>query len=128
VLSDGEDTSSLVTYDHVLDGAKRSGSVIYAIGLGFVSAPTRRDAVHPDFALRTLAQETGGRLFLARDGTSLAGVYNEIADELASQYVVGYTSTNPQRSGWRRISVRIARPSTQARTRAGYYASVPARR
>jgi Ca-activated chloride channel family protein len=123
VLSDGEDTSSLVTYDHVLDGAKRSQSVIYAIGLGFVSAPTRRDAVHPDFALRTLAQETGGRLFLARDGTSLLGVYNEIADELASQYVLGYTSTNSQRSGWRRISVRVARPSTQARTRAGYFAN-----
>jgi len=128
VLSDGEDTSSLVTYDHVLDGAKRSQSVIYAIGLGFVSAPTRRDAVHPDFALRTLAQETGGRLFLARDGTSLAGVYNEIADELASQYVIGYTSTNSQRSGWRRVSVRVARPSTQARTRAGYFASGSARR
>ena len=123
VLSDGEDTSSLVTYDHVLDGAKRSQSVIYAIGLGFVSAPTRRESVHPDFALRTLAQETGGRLFLARDGTTLSGVYNEIADELASQYVIGYTSTNPQRSGWRRVSVRVARPSTQARTRAGYFAS-----
>ena len=124
VLSDGEDTSSLVTYDHVLDGAKRSQSVIYAIGLGFgVPQPTRRDAVHPDFALRTLAQETGGRLFLARDGASLAGVYQQIADELASQYVIGYTSTNTQRTGWRQVSVRAARPSTQARTRAGYYAS-----
>src|SRR5687768_10585190 len=53
VLSDGEDTSSLVTYDHVLDGAKRSQSVIYAIGLGFGAAPARRDAIHPDFALRS---------------------------------------------------------------------------
>ena len=87
-----------------------------------MTEPKRRDAVNRDFALRTLAQETGGRLFLARDGLSLAGVYNEIADELASQYVLGYTSSNPQRSGWRRVSVRVARPSTQARTRAGYYA------
>jgi VWFA-related protein len=122
VLSDGEDTSSLVTYDHVLDGAKRSQSVIYAIGLGFGAAPVRREAVHPDFALRTLAQETGGRLFLARDGTSLSDVYSAIADELASQYVLGYTSTNSSRSGWRQVSVRIARPSTAARTRTGYYA------
>ena len=82
----------------------------------------RREAVHPDFALRTLAQETGGRLFLARDGTSLSDVYSAIADELASQYVLGYTSTNSSRSGWRQVSVRIARPSTAARTRTGYYA------
>jgi Ca-activated chloride channel family protein len=128
VLSDGEDTSSLVTYDHVLDGAKRSQSVIYAIGLGFGAAPARRDAVHPDFALRSLAQETGGRLFLARDGSGLADVYNQIADELASQYVIGYTSTNASRAGWRQVSVKIARPSTTARTRAGYYAGAVRRR
>jgi VWFA-related protein len=129
VLSDGEDTSSLVTYDHVLDGAKRSQSVIYAIGLGFVGTPARREAVHPDFALRSLAQETGGRLFLERDGSSLSGVYTAIADELASQYVLGYTSSNATRTGWRQVSVRIARPSTAARTRTGYYAGLgPARR
>ena len=122
VLSDGEDTSSVVTFDHLVDGAKRSPTVIYAIGLGLGGVPARRGAVHPEFALRTLAQETGGRLFLPRDATGLSHVYGEIADELASQYVLGYVSNNPQSSGWRRLSVRVARPSTQARTRAGYYA------
>jgi VWFA-related protein len=96
--------------------------VIYAIGLGLSDAASRRDNVRPDYALRTLAQETGGRLFLARDASNLSEVYTQIADELASQYVVGYTSNNTQRTGWRRVSVRVARPNTQARTRAGYYA------
>lgn len=121
VLSDGEDTSSLVTFDHLLDAAKRSQTVIYAIGLGLGNTSTRRGSVPPQVALRTLAQETGGRLFLPRDSSSLSGIYQSIADELASQYVIGYTSTN-DRSGWRRVTVRVAQPGAQARTRAGYYA------
>jgi VWFA-related protein len=122
VLSDGEDTSSLVTFDHLLDAAKRSQTVIYAIGLGLDGRSTRRGSVPPQVALRTLTQETGGRLFLPRDSSSLAGIYQSIADELASQYVLGYTSNNADRAGWRRVSVRVSQPGAQTRTRAGYYA------
>ena len=123
VLSDGEDTSSLVTFDHVLDGAKRSQSVIYTIGLGLGPAPMRRGATHPEFALRTLAQDTGGRMFLPKTGEQLSGIYGEIADELASQYVLGYVSDNESRSGWRSIAVRLARPELRARARPGYFAT-----
>ena len=122
VLSDGEDTSSLVTFDHLLDAAKRSQSVIYTIGLGLGSGTTRRNAVPPQVALRTLAQESGGRLFLPRDGAALSEVYQTIADELASQYVLGYTSSNTERAGWRRVAVRVGKPGAQTRTRSGYYA------
>ena len=122
VLSDGEDTSSLVTFDHLLDAAKRSQTVIYAIGLGLGSGPTRRGSVPPQVALRTLAQESGGRLFLPRDAAALSDVYQTIADELASQYVLGYTSNNTERAGWRRVAVRVAKAGAQTRTRSGYYA------
>lgn len=122
VMSDGEDTSSLVTFDHLLDAAKRSQTVIYAIGLGLGSGSTRRNSVPPQVALRTLSQESGGRLFLPRDATGLADVYQTIADELASQYVLGYTSSNTERAGWRRVSVRVTRAGAQTRTRSGYYA------
>ena len=129
VLSDGEDTSSLVTFDHVLDGAKRSQSVIYSIALGLAGVPTRRGATHPEFALRTLAQDTGGRLFLPKNADALVGIYNEIADELASQYVLGFVSNSTARPGWRTLSVRVARPEMRARARTGYYAgSRPASR
>lgn len=122
VLSDGEDTTSLVTFDSVLDSAKRSKSVIYTIGLGSTGGVMRSREADPEFALRALAQETGGRLFLTRTGAALPDIYTQIADELASQYVVGYVSSNTQPSGYRRITVRVARPGVQARTRAGYYA------
>jgi VWFA-related protein len=123
VLSDGEDTSSLVTFDHLLDSAKRSQTVIYTVGLG-LEEPTRITRSDGEFGLRQLAQETGGRLFLPKRPTDLVDVYTQIANELSNQYVVGYLSTNSQADGaWRRLAVRVRRPNLQARTRAGYYAA-----
>jgi hypothetical protein len=53
----------------------------------------------------------------------LTGVYAQIADELASQYTIGYTSSNAKRDGaWRRLVVQVSRPSNTARTKNGYYA------
>jgi Ca-activated chloride channel homolog len=124
LLSDGEDTSSLVTFDEVLEAAKRSQTVIYTIGLGFQGAPDRFGPAKGEFALRRLAQETGGRLFVAKRGEDLADVYTQIADELTSQYVLGYLSRNERHDGaWRTVAVRVRRPQLQARTRTGYYAA-----
>ena len=123
VLSDGDDTSSLVTHDHVLDGAKRGQSVIYAIGLGIGDPRMRRGDTPPEYALRSLAHETGGRLFLPKNAEALSRVYNDIAEELASQYVLGYVSANATaRPGWRTVSVHVGRPELHARSRPGYYA------
>jgi len=125
VLSDGDDTSSLVTHEHLLDGAKRSATVIYAIGLGVGDPRMRRGSTPPEYALRSLAFETGGRLFLPKDGNALSDIYKEIADELASQYVIGYVSNSTApRSAWRTVSVRLPRTDLHARTRPGYYAGV----
>jgi Ca-activated chloride channel family protein len=121
VLSDGEDTSSLVSFEQVLDSAKRSQTVIYSIGLGLdeTAPPTKRS--DGEFALRQLTRDTGGRLFLPKRPADLQGVYGQIASELTSQYVLGFLSTG-KGQGWKRLSVRVLRPNLQARTRAGYYA------
>jgi len=122
VFSDGEDTSSLVAFDEVLDLAKRSETSIYAIALRGADAQSKgfREA---EFVMRTLAQETGGRAFFPAKIEDLENVYSQIADELASQYTMGYTSKNPRRDGaWRRIDVRVTRPNAAARAKRGYYA------
>ena len=122
VFSDGEDTSSLVSFDEVLDLAKRSETSIYTIALrgSDVQAKGFREA---EFVMRTLAQETGGRAFFPAKIDDLNGVYTQIADELASQYTLGYTSANPRRDGaWRRIVVQVSRPNVTPRTKKGYYA------
>lgn len=125
VFSDGEDTSSLVSFEEVLDLAKRSETSIYTIALRGVDTNTRgfREA---EFVMRQLAQETGGQAFYPSKIEDLSGVYAQIADELASQYTIGYTSKNTRRDGaFRRIVVQVARPSATPRTKRGYYA--PAR-
>ena len=121
VLSDGDDTSSLVGYDEVLDVAKRSNTAIYAIGLKQNSGS--RDFKEAEFVLRQLSQETGGRAFFPGTVAELPKIYETIAQELSSQYSLGYTSKNQARNGaWRRLSVRVVRPNTVGRTRLGYYA------
>jgi len=124
VLSDGEDTSSLVGFDEVLELAKRSETAIYAIGLRGRSPDHVRGAFNEaDFVLRQLSQETGGRVFFARTANELAGIYEQISDELSSQYMLGYQSRNPKRDGaWRRVVVRVSEAGATARTKQGYYA------
>jgi len=122
VFSDGEDTSSLVAFEEVLDLAKRSETSIYTIALRGNETNTRgfREA---EFVMRQFAQETGGQSFFPSRIQDLDGVYAQIADELASQYTVGYTSKNPRRDGaFRRIVVQVARASATPRTKRGYYA------
>ena len=123
VLSDGEDTSSLVSYEEVLDLAKRSETAIYAIGLQPRDSTQSKGFREAEFVLRQFAQETGGRSFFPSRAEDLKDVYGQIADELSSQYTVGYTSRNAKRDGsWRRVVVRVTRPNLTARTKQGYFA------
>jgi Ca-activated chloride channel family protein len=125
VLSDGEDTSSLLPFEEVLDLAKRSETAIYAIGLRSTenASTASKGFKEAEFVLRQLTQETGGRAFFPNQLSELSNVYGQIADELSSQYTVGYSSKNPKRDGsWRRIVVRVNRPNSVARTKQGYFA------
>jgi Ca-activated chloride channel family protein len=122
VLSDGEDTTSLKTYDDVADLAKRSDVMVYAIGLRDKTEAASHAFNEGDFALRTLSQITGGRVTFVDDVRQLPAIYRQIADELANQYVIGYNARNTAHDGaWRQIAVRVNRPETIVRTRPGYY-------
>jgi len=122
VLSDGEDTSSLLPFEEVLDLAKRSETAIYSIGLRDNDSGGTKLFKEAEFVLKQFSQETGGRSFFPSRVSDLGGVYGQIADELSSQYTVGYTSKNPKRDGaWRRIVVRVNRPNTSTRTKQGYF-------
>lgn len=123
VLSDGEDTSSLLPFEEVLELAKRSETAIYSIGLKAEEAASARGFKEAEFVLRQFAHETGGRAFFPTQVSELAAIYGQISDELSSQYTVGYTSRNPRQDGsWRRVVVRVDRPNAVARTKQGYYA------
>jgi len=123
LLSDGEDTTSLVSFEEVMELAKRSETSIYTIGLQPRDPTYIKGFREAEFILRQFAQETGGRAFFVQKAEELTSVYGQIADELSSQYSVGYASTNQQRDGkWRKVTVQVTRPNVTTRTRRGYYA------
>ena len=126
LLSDGDDTASLIGFDEVLDLAARSDTTIFAIGLGIRNAlPASLTTPNAEFVLKRFAERTGGRTFFAAAAKDLSTIYTEIIAELSSQYSVAYESNNPLRDGqFRRVVVRVERTGVIARTRPGYYAPV----
>ncbi|HXT49507.1 MAG TPA: VWA domain-containing protein [Thermoanaerobaculia bacterium] len=116
VLSDGADTNSRLGFDEALAYARESAVVIYTVGL-----QTEALDVAARGKLHALAESTGGRSFVIRDASELAGVYQRIEAELRSQYLLGYTPDRPSSvKGFRKVEVRVTRRGATARTIAGY--------
>lgn len=129
VLSDGEDTSSVVSYDDVLGLARRMGVGVYTIALqsqfaALRARSERRYFSESDHEMKMLAKETGAQSFFPATVEDLKSVYSVISDELNSQYSIAYAPSNARADGrYRRIVVRVtADPAFRPRVRAGYTA------
>jgi Ca-activated chloride channel family protein len=126
LLSDGEDTASLVSDDQVLDLARKTEINIYPIGLRSerVQDRERLSYSQAEHLMTALAHESGGQVFFPNSLSELDAVYDRIAEELRTQYSLGYVSNNKRRDGkWRRIVVRVPdRTDVQIRHKLGYYA------
>jgi Ca-activated chloride channel homolog len=126
LLTDGEDTASLVSDEQVLELARKTEINIYAISLRPNRAQDRmRQAFsQAEYLLTALTRDTGGRVFFPNSLSELDAVYDRIAEELRTQYSLGYVSSNRRKDGkWRRIVVRIpSRDELQVRHKLGYYA------
>jgi VWFA-related protein len=126
LLSDGEDTASLVDDEQVIELARQIELSIYAIRLrrGGVRDSDRLSFSQATHLLTTITRETGGQVHFPNSVSELDGVYDRIAEELRTQYSLGYVSNNSQRNGkWRRIVVRVpSREGLQVRHKLGYYA------
>jgi Ca-activated chloride channel family protein len=125
MLSDGEDTASLVSDDQVVELARKTEINIYSISLrpNRPSDRTRLGFSQAAHLLTALAQETGGQVHFPNALSELDAVYDRIAEELRTQYNLGYVSSNKRRDGkWRRIVVRIPeREDVHIRHKIGYY-------
>jgi Ca-activated chloride channel homolog len=126
LLSDGIDTSSHVAFDDVLDLARRVDVTIYVVSLAndrvLRGVTGDRKSFESAHHLRTLARESGGRLFTPHAVLELPAIYDAIAEELSNQYVIGYAPGHGTDGTFRHISVGVLEPrSGIARTRAGYY-------
>jgi Ca-activated chloride channel homolog len=125
LLSDGDDTSSHIRIFQAVEYAVRNNTVVYSIGIrgrGFKYGEMRRDF------LRIISDGTGGRAFFPKNARDLAAAFSEIEQELRSQYLISYTSTNRTRDGsFRKLQLEITNPALRKQNlrllyRQGYYA------
>jgi Ca-activated chloride channel homolog len=124
-LTDGWDTAfnSRVTRSEAIESVLAAEAVIYAIGIG----DEKQDGVNRG-TLRDVAERTGGRAFFPKKEEDLHKAFVEIEQELRTQYLLAYSSTNKDRDGaYRKITIEITNPALlkekiQLRHRPGYFA------
>lgn len=117
-FTDGADTASRVGGGEILRRAREEEVMIYGIGLESQMMGMR---TRPDRALRRMAEETGGGYFELKDTDDLGPTFTRVAQELHSQYLLGFEPQKPD-GKVHRIEVRVSRPGLVARGRRTYQA------
>jgi VWFA-related protein len=119
VLSDAEDNGSKMSIEEAGEAAQRADAVIHVI---LISDPRATEGYGPGVAMQ-LARETGGRVIPVHNDKTMNQAFDEISEELRSQYVLGYTPSNATRDGtYRKIKVETTEPDTRILARKGYFA------
>ncbi len=135
LISDGEDNLSTHARGEAIEMAQRTSVVIYTISTStqWATADESKDAVKSterkyhktegDKILEDLADETGGRAFFPFRVDDLDQSFQDIGDELRSEYTLAYNPTNYVPNGkYHKISIKVDRKGLQIRHRRGYYA------
>jgi Ca-activated chloride channel family protein len=123
VFTDGDDTESKIGLGTIIDRARADEVMVYAIGLesNYFNGQ-RMVRSRPDGGLRKIADETGGGYFELQKTSDLAPTFTRVAQELHSQYVLGFTPT--QLDGRvHKLTVKTKPPGTTARARRSYVAA-----
>lgn len=123
LLTDGVDTFSKKKLDEAVQAALRSEAIIYSIGIGdnFYSGVDRG-------SLNKISERSGGRAFFPKDESELRKAFDQIQDEMRSQYLIAYEPTNQNRDGaYRTITIELTNPQLKNEKvklthRQGYFA------
>jgi VWFA-related protein len=115
VLTDAEDTGSRVKLQDAIEAAQRTDTVVHVLLVA-------EDGGDQGVA-KKLTDETGGRMIVVRSERNLQQAFDQISEELRSQYTIGYVPGNKKRDGsYRKIRVELKQKDLSALTRRGYYA------
>ena len=116
LISDGKDTASSFTFDQALEYARRSAVPIYTIGIGI-----KGTEIDVRFKLSKMSQETGGSVYYIEQARDLQRIYDEIEQELRSQYILGFYPGAEVKPGgkWREVTVQVT--EGKAKTIRGYF-------
>jgi VWFA-related protein len=126
LLTDGEDEGSVHRIQEAITAAQKSNVILYTIliadrgfygGFGYSGYS----------AMKKLTEETGGRLIdVGNNGKKLQDAFQQIEDELRTQYEVSYTPTNTKLDGsFRRLGVECRGDGMKVQVTKGYYATPP---
>jgi Ca-activated chloride channel family protein len=113
VFSDGLDTASWLTPERVLDSAKRTDMVVYAV--------STQGADDSEF-LEKLTDLTGGATLKVESTKDLSGSFLKILDEFRQRYLISYSPTGVAKDGWHRLDVRVKNRRANLKARTGYQA------
>ena len=116
VLTDGEDTTSRVTYDDMLAYVRAARVPLYFIGIGMslmdISGTSK---------MKALAAETGGTAYFIGNVKVLDDAYKKLEQDLRTQYLIAYnTETSKGDQKYRTIEVKVDRPDAKVRTIRGF--------
>jgi VWFA-related protein len=124
LLTDGEDQGSRVKLETALEAAQKSDVINYSVDI--VDRPfygIRSIGFSGDSVLRKLSDDTGGRVLQVNKTKDTAAAFQEIANELRTQYLIGYTPSNTKHDGaFRKIRVSVDNSDYKVQARRGYYA------
>ena len=117
ILTDGEDTTSRVSYDDLLTYARAARVPLYFIGVGITSIP----GLGGGGVMKSLAAETGGAAYFIHGEKQMAEAYAQLEKELRAQYFLAYrTESTKKDRGYRTVEVKVNRPGVTVRTIRGY--------
>jgi len=111
VFSDGVDTASWLSDGSVLNAARRSDVVVYAVSV--------QSRLKPEF-LRELTSATGGRLYEIEKTANLSSVFLNVLDEFRHRYLISYTPNGVDHGGWHKLDVGIKGRKAVVKARPGY--------
>jgi VWFA-related protein len=127
VISDGADTASTATLRELRPALRRSDAFVYAIAIDSPERQPINTRVNPA-ALREITAESGGRTEIVQNSAQLDEAAARIAEELNSQYVLGYTPPHNADGQFHSLRVRVAGSDDRVRARNGYVATPAAKK
>ena len=117
LITDAEDFGSKVTVEEAIEAAQRTNTVVH-----FLLVHDPGQGWRPDIAHK-IADQTGGRVIEVSSEKHLQEAFDQISEELRSEYTIGYYPTNASRDGsFRKIKVEMTDKDLKALARKGYYA------
>ena len=124
LLTDGDDTSSMLKLDEAVQEALKTDTLVFAIGIGDSFSFDGVD----EGSVRKIAERTGGRAYFPRSEEDLRNAFAQIQRELREQFLVAYSPTNKRRDGsYRKLQIEVVNPELRKQNvklnyRQGYFA------